>query len=263
MKKEKHSAKAGPEKQASEKEAHPSEQGRAPTPETSGVEATGAAGSAGVEAAGSVSAASAPQASSLVEELEQLRRELAAAQEARTRAEAELAEANQAKLRALAELENFRRRTARQLEEDRRYALFPLVRDLLPVLDNLRRAVESAQTSQDASALLAGVQLVHKQLQDVLQRHHCMEIEALGAAFDPHLHEAVGQTPTQEHPPGTIIHVAQAGFRLHDRVVRPSLVVVAAAPAAPSPEEPKGDHPPSSDEGPQPASPPTDGSSST
>lgn len=265
MKKEKHSAKPGPEKQPSDQQTLAPDGLAPPAAEKSGLEPTGVAGSAGGESAAAASAAGAPQTPSLAEQVEQLRRELAAAQEARARAEAELADANQAKLRALAELENFRRRTQRQLEDERRYALFPLMRDLLPVLDNLRRAVESAQTSQDAAGLLAGVQLVHKQLQDVLQRHHCVEIEALGAAFDPHLHEAVGQTPSQEHPPGTILQVAQPGFQLHDRVVRPSLVVVAAAPVAPAPEEPKGDHPPASSEGPPATAPPSsaEGPSST
>lgn len=257
MRKEKHSAKPGPEKQPSDKETHTPDGNTPPASEKSGLEPAGGAGSAAGESAEGAGSASMPQTPSLAEQVEQLRRELAVAQEARARADADLAEANQAKLRALAELENFRRRTQRQMEEDRRYALFPLVRDLLPVLDNLRRAVESAQTSQDASGLLAGVQLVYKQLQDVLQQRHCVEIKALGEAFDPNLHEAVGQTPTQEHPPGTILQVVQPGFRLHDRVVRPSWVVVAGAPVAPASEELQGDHPPASAETPPTPSPPS------
>jgi len=203
---------------------------------------TGPPPPAGDQSGQAVEGQSAPAAE---DQLERLRQELTAAQQACQQAQSELAAANEAKLRALAELENFRRRTQRQMEEERRYALFPLVRDLLPVLDNLRRAVDSAQKSPDTAGLLAGVQLVYKQLQDVLERHHCVEIEALGAAFDPNLHQAVGQTPTTEHPPGTILEVAQPGYRLYDRVVRPSLVVVAAAPAEQTPVEPSpGDHPP-------------------
>ncbi|MCS7304933.1 MAG: nucleotide exchange factor GrpE [Thermoguttaceae bacterium] len=211
-------------------------------------------------------AVSAAEAADLAEQLQQLRSQLTAAQEACQRAEAELAEANEAKLRALAELENFRRRVQRQLEEERRYALFPLVRDLLPVLDNLRRAVDSGQKSQDAAGLLAGVQLVYKQLQDVLQRHQCVEIEALGATFDPNLHQAVSQVPSPEHPPGAILEVVQPGFRLHDRVVRPSLVVVATAPpGTKEPEAEKADHPPSPDATTPPTiqTPPSDDSSGT
>jgi|GEM_PF-287168 len=216
---------------------------------------------AGVQPAPAAGGQSAPAPE---DQLEQLRQQLAAAQEACQQAQAELAAANEAKLRALAELENFRRRTQRQMEEERRYALFPLVRDMLPVLDNLRRAIDSAQKSSDAAGLLAGVQLVYKQLQDVLQRHHCVEIEALGVAFDPNLHQAVGQMPTTEHPPGTILEVAQPGFRLHDRVVRPSLVVVAAAPAEQTSVEPsQGDHPPQPTEKPSSPTPEpsSDGSS--
>ncbi len=219
---------------------------------------------AGGEAAEGTSEAGIGQlAPSPAEELEQLRQQLAAAQEACQRAEAELAAANEAKLRALAELENFRRRTQRQFEEERRYALFPLVRDLLPVLDNLRRAVDSGQKSQDPAGLLTGVQLIYKQLQEVLQRHHCVEIEALGAAFDPHLHQAVSQLPTTEHPAGVILEVVQPGFRLHERVVRPSLVVVSAPPSGSPPEPPqKADHPPPQAESPPPAQkPPSDDSS--
>ncbi len=190
-------------------------------------------GETGREAGCGASAAPSPERSGAVaDEISQLRQELAAAQEARSRAEAELAAATDAKLRALAELENFRQRTVRQMEEERRYALFPLIRDMLPVLDNLRRAIQSGEQTQDMAGLLAGVKLVAQQFQEVLQRYHCVEIEALGAPFDPHLHEAVLQVATSEHPAGTVVQVTQPGFRLHDRVVRPSLVVVAAAPVA-------------------------------
>ncbi len=138
----------------------------------------------------------------------------------------ELAAATDAKLRAQAELENYRRRVLRQMDEDRRYAQMPLLRDLLPVWDNVRRAIEAAEKTQDAAALLEGFKLVGKQLDDVLGRHHCKEIEALGKPFDPHYHEAISQMPSAEHPAGTVLIVSQPGFRLHDRVVRPSQVVV-------------------------------------
>ncbi len=151
---------------------------------------------------------------------------------------ADVAAAADAKLRAQAELENFRRRAARQMEEERRYAQMPLMRDLLPVVDNIRRAIEAAEKTEDAAGLLEGFKLVAKQLQDVLGRHDCTEIEALGAPFDPHYHHAISQQPSAEHPAGTVLIVAQPGFRLHDRVVRPSQVVVSAAP----PEAPGSDH---------------------
>jgi len=241
-------------------EKHASDQNAALPPEEPSLQ--GAAGPAGE---GMSEAASPQTPPPTAEELERLRRELAAAQEARCRAEAELAAAHEAKLRALAELENVRRRSARQMEEERRYAFFPLMRDILPVLDNLRRAVDSAQKNQDLASLTAGVQLVCKQLQEVLQRHHCVEIKALGAPFDPNLHHAVSQVAASDHPAGTVVEVAQPGFRLHDRVVRPSLVVVAAAPAASEPpSQEKTDHPPGNGSPGQAAPcPPSDASSQT
>jgi molecular chaperone GrpE len=73
--------------------------------------------------------------------------------------------------------------------------------------------------------------MVTRQLESVLERHHCTEVQALGQPFDPHFHEAISQQPSDEHPANTVLHVAQTGFQLHDRVVRPSQVVVSVAPA--------------------------------
>ena len=141
----------------------------------------------------------------------------------------DLEEVSDRALRAQAELENYRRRVARQMEEERRYANMPLLRDLLPVLDNMRRAIEAAEKTEDAPSLLEGFRMVTKQLEDVLARRHCTEIEALGGPFDPNLHEALSQQPSAEHPEGTVLLVAQSGFQLHDRVVRPSQVIVSGA----------------------------------
>lgn len=153
----------------------------------------------------------------------------------------ELDEAKDRALRFQAELDNYRKRVNRQMEEDRRYAHLALVRDLLPVLDNARRAIEAAGKAADAASLLEGFKMVARQLQGVLERHHCTKIEALHQPFDPHLHEAICQQPSTEFPPNTVLCVAQGGFRMHDRVVRPSQVIVSvappeaeAAPAAPS-----------------------------
>lgn len=136
-------------------------------------------------------------------------------------------------LRSQAELENFRKRIARQMEDERRYANIPLLRDLLPVLDNLQRAIDAAEKTHDTASLLQGVTLVSGQFEDALGRHHCTKIPALSEPFDPHLHEAIMQQPTADQPPGTVIMVTQAGFRLHDRVVRPSQVIVAAEDVSP------------------------------
>jgi molecular chaperone GrpE len=151
---------------------------------------------------------------------------------ARTRAD--LDETRQKNVRLQAELENFRKRTMRTMDEERRYASLPLLRDLLPVVDNLQRAITAAEMHENASGLLAGVKMVADQLTAILQRHHCEPIAAEGAAFDPHLHEAIAQHPSAEHLPGHVCLVAQVGYQLHDRVVRPAQVIVAAPrPAAP------------------------------
>ena len=101
-----------------------------------------------------------------------------------------------------------------------------LLRDLLPVLDNIERAIQAAQQNTDPAALLDGFKMVQQQVEDVLKRHHCQRIEALGAPFDPHVHHAVMQQPSDEHPANTVVMVTQNGYQLHDRVVRPSQVIV-------------------------------------
>ena len=143
--------------------------------------------------------------------------------------ETELEAAQDRGLRLQAELENTRRRHQRELEDRRRYANIDLMRDLLPVLDNIDRAIEAAGGQADAADLLAGVQMVREQLISTLAQHHCARIEALGQPFDPNLHEAISQLASPEHAAGTVINVTQEGYQLHDRVVRPPQVIIAAA----------------------------------
>ncbi len=163
----------------------------------------------------------------------------------------ELGEAKDRALRSHAELENYRKRVARQMQDERRYAQVPLMRDLLPVLDNLDRAIAAAEKTHDATSLLDGVKIVGGQLEDVLARHHCMKIDALNQPFDPHLHEAISQVPSTEHPANSVMQVAQTGFRVHDRVVRPSQVIVAAAASEEKPDEesPEEESPDENEEG--------------
>ncbi len=140
----------------------------------------------------------------------------------------ELNETRERVLRLQAELENYRKRAQRTLEEERRYACLPLMRDLLPVVDNLQRGIDAAQQSDDATGLLEGVEMVVGQLSTILKQHHCEAIPAEGERFDPHLHEAIAQFPSDEHEPGDVTQVTQVGYQLHDRVVRPSQVIIAA-----------------------------------
>jgi molecular chaperone GrpE len=142
----------------------------------------------------------------------------------------ELAQAKDRILRLQAELDNFRKRSSRELHEQLRYANQGLLRDLLPVLDNACRAIEATEKSTDGAALLDGFKLLRQQLEGVLTRHHCQKIEALNQSFDPHSHEAIYQQASADHPPQTVISVTQDGYRLHDRVVRPSQVIVSTTP---------------------------------
>lgn len=144
----------------------------------------------------------------------------------------ELASAQDRNLRLAAELENVRARSARELAEQQKYAALPLLRDLLPVLDNVDRAIEAAQKDAASGGLLEGFRLVRQQLAAALQRHQCEPIEAAGAPFDPQCHEALAQYPSEECPSQHVMQVVQQGYRLHDRVVRAAQVIVSTGSAA-------------------------------
>ena len=133
-------------------------------------------------------------------------------------------------LLALADLENYRKRVQKEFEEERKYRALPLVRDFLPVLDNLHRALDAAKTSQDPQQLAQGVQMVAKQFADVLAKNAVVPIDAEGKPFDPNLHQAIQQVPTADKPPMTVLNEVEKGYTLHDRVVRPSTVIVTAPP---------------------------------
>ncbi len=145
--------------------------------------------------------------------------------------ETELAEAQGRALRAQAELENFRKRSRREIEEGQKYSKIPLIRDLLPVIDNLERALEAASQDAAAGTLKEGVQMVAQQLQSMLAQHHCVPIDAEGTPFDPNFHEAISELPHPDVERGHIAIVHQVGYRVHDRVVRPSQVIVSSGPA--------------------------------
>jgi len=146
--------------------------------------------------------------------------------------QADIDEARDQTLRAQAELDNYRKRARRELDDELRYANVPLVRDLLPVVDNIGRAIaaaEKAEQTPEAVKLLEGFRMVARQLDEALARHHARQIPALGEPFDPNRHQAILEQVTNEAPPGTVVLVAQNGYQLHDRVVRPAQVIVAKA----------------------------------
>jgi molecular chaperone GrpE len=128
-----------------------------------------------------------------------------------------------------AEFENYQKRAARERESERKHAIAPLARDLLPALDNLQRAMDAAKQVGESGPLVQGVAATQAQIVQILGRHGITPIEALDQPFDPNRHEAVMQKPSADHPPGTVVQVLQSGFMIHDRVLRPASVVVSAA----------------------------------
>lgn len=154
-------------------------------------------------------------------------------------AQAEAARYKDLLLRTAADFDNFRKRTRRELEEAERRGRDELLKELLPVFDNLERAVAhgaSAEATGSAKALVEGIELVLRQFGDTLRRIGIERVPSVGQPFDPTVHEAIQHLESNEFPPGTIAAEVQAGYKTADRLVRPALVVVAKAPAAPAPE---------------------------
>lgn len=135
-------------------------------------------------------------------------------------------------LRAQAELENVRKRLQRETQQLLQFALMPLVSDLLPSLDNLNRAIEAAEQSGNVEELLKGIRMVSSSFSEVLDRHGAKRIPTEGETFDPNLHEALQQVSSPDHDAMQIIQEVESGWQLHDRVVRPSKVIVSSGPPA-------------------------------
>lgn len=132
-------------------------------------------------------------------------------------------------LRAAADLENTRKRTKRELEDAKFEMKTKVLKEMLPVVDNLERAIEHAGGGQvEKNPIVEGVQLVLRQFTTAFERLEVTAIDALNQPFDPNLHEAISQQESDQ-PPGTIVQVLQRGYRSGDRLLRPALVVVAKA----------------------------------
>jgi molecular chaperone GrpE len=153
--------------------------------------------------------------------------------------EGKVKESHDKYLRSMAELDNVRKRARKDSEEARIDAQSRVLREMLPVIDNLERAVAHASQSGDgASGVLEGIQLVLRQFAQALERCNVHPVEARGLPFDPTQHEAVSQIVTADAPAGSVVEVMQTGYRIGDRLLRPALVVVAKAP--PEDAEPAG-----------------------
>jgi len=133
-------------------------------------------------------------------------------------------------LRALAETDNVRRRAQRDRDEYVKYANEALLRDLIPVLDNLDRALEAARARGEAASVVEGVELIQREFLKVLERAGVTRYSALGQSFDPTKHEAVARVVSAAAPPGTVVREQLPGYLLHGRVLRAALVAVAGAP---------------------------------
>ena len=124
------------------------------------------------------------------------------------------------------EFESYQQRARREADAERRYAQMPLAKDLLPVIDNLERAVAAARQAHDGSSLAQGVGMVVGMLHEALRRHGIVRIEAENQPFDANLHEAVMQQPNAEVPANTVLQVLESGYLIHERVLRPARVIV-------------------------------------
>jgi molecular chaperone GrpE len=136
-------------------------------------------------------------------------------------------------LRTLAEFQNSRKREARDLEVERKFAHSKFANDLLSALDNLDRALLAAKQTGDKSPLVMGVMATQLQILDALKRHGIVRIEAMGAPFDANFHQAVSLRQTGDVEPNRVVEVLQQGFMIHDRVLRPASVIISATPTVP------------------------------
>jgi len=130
-------------------------------------------------------------------------------------------------LRTAADFDNFRKRARRDVEDARRSGREDLLKGLLPVFDNLERAIQSAQRATEVKPVVDGITMILRQFVDVVGRAGITKVVTVGSAFDPTIHEAIQQVETDDHPPGTVVSEIQAGYLQGDRLVRAAMVVVA------------------------------------
>ncbi len=185
-----------------------------------------------------------PSAPSPEDELASLRVQLEASQATGRELMQKLKEEHERTLRALADLDNARKRAQREREEVVRFGVERLLKDVLPVIDNLDRALDLGAKTGQWDGLGDGVRMTRKLLEDTLAKHGLKAFTAVGQPFDPHLHEAMGHEEREDVAPNTVTSEVLRGFLLHDRLVRPALVmvsrpkpeVVADPPSAPGEE---------------------------
>lgn len=129
-------------------------------------------------------------------------------------------------IRSRADFENYKRRVQKDKEADYKYRAQPLLADILPVLDNFERALSVNATTEEAISLVKGVEMVYRTLLDAVTKEGLEVIEAEGVAFDPNFHQAVMQEKDDSKEPGIVLQELQKGYKLKDRILRPSMVKV-------------------------------------
>ena len=145
-------------------------------------------------------------------------------------AEQELADHREAMLRMQAEMENLRKRLIKDLERSRMRTLEGFMSDLLPVRDSLERGMDTDETTTTVESMKEGKALIIKMLSKVMEDHGLRLIDPVGEVFNPELHQAMTMQESADHEPNTVLEVLQKGFQLHERLVRPAMVVVSKAP---------------------------------
>ena len=197
------------------------------SPENLSSEVSGA--DAPLETSAELEAEGEPEAESDHTVIEQLQQELDLSRE-------EARNHHELYLRAMADMENLRKRSQREKEDLAKFGNETILREILPVVDNLERALEHAVQDKTNDGLLAGVQMTLDQFGKVLEKFNVAPIESVGEVFDPALHQAMGQQETEDFPANTVSQEMQKGYLLNERLLRPALVMVAKAPAAADPE---------------------------
>lgn len=145
-------------------------------------------------------------------------------------AKAEASDYHDRMLRMAAELDNYKKRASRELEDIKKYATENLIRQLLSVVDNLERAIASASPDNtNDQGVVDGVALTLTEITKILEKHHVSPIKALGEPFDPAFHQAMCQEESTDQPPNTVVQEFQKGYLMHDRLLRPTMVVVSKA----------------------------------
>ncbi len=145
--------------------------------------------------------------------------------------DAKIKEQQDSVLRARADIENMRRRTELEIDKARKYALERFASELLPVMDNMERAVEMSDLENEAlKPILEGIELTHKTMKDTMEKFGLKEVPAQDAVFNPEFHQAMSIQESATHEPNTVMLVMQKGYELNGRVMRPAMVMVSKAP---------------------------------